>query len=123
MRAKLTRSLVALALVAGAVSVLVAPTSAVAMSPCQGRTIFNAIEGQQTVAVVGAYTAAGATDVQLTCGINFSGVTAARFSDTQSGPVAVVQGRATVQAGSYSICYDLDVTYVDKPPLSSHNCP
>lgn len=119
---KPTRLIAASLMAVGALSFGV-PNGAVAMSPCQARSLFSTAEFGQTVAVAGAYTTSGATDVWLTCGVVKNGVTIARFSDKQSGPVAVVEGTTNAGYGTFFVCYDLDVTYLDRPPTSSHLCP
>ena len=116
------RLIVASAVATGVLTVVPAP-HATSMAPCQGRSLFGVTEWTQTVAVAGAYTSAGATDVWLTCGIVRNGVTVKRFSENIPGPVAAVAGTAEVSAGAFSTCYELYVTYLDRAPTSSDTCP
>ena len=114
---------VAAVLAASAAIVVTGPTPAFAASPCQGRAVAHPPEFQQTVVVAGAYTTAGATDVRLPCGVVNNGVTVARWSDKQTGPVAAVWGTTNLGVGTVSICYELHVTYLDRAPTYSDNCP
>ena len=114
---------IALVAAAAASIVISGPTSASAMSPCQGRAVAHPPEFQQTIVVAGAYTTANATDVRLTCGVVKNGVTVGRFSDKLSGPVAAVEGTMNVGVGVVSFCYELRVTYLDRAPTYSDTCP
>jgi hypothetical protein len=116
------RLIFASVLAAGAIAVFT-PTSATAMAPCQGRSLFSTLEYRQTVAVTGVYTVAGATDVQLTCGLVRNGVTVARVSENAPGPVAVVAGAPSISNGSFSVCHEAYVTYLDKAPYTTDTCP
>lgn len=107
----------------GVVSLVPGSTPAVAMAPCQGRTVVSAVEYSQIVAVTGQYAATGATDVQLTCGIVKNGRTIQRVSESNPGPVAVVAASMSVTPGTYSLCYEADVTYLDQAPASFGSCP
>jgi hypothetical protein len=93
------------------------------MAPCQGRHVVSFIEYRQVVAVTGAYTVAGASDVQLTCGVVRNGVTVARFTDKVPGPVAAIAEPANVSGGAFTVCHELVVTYLDKPSTSTDYCP
>lgn len=93
-----------------------------ALSPCAGRSLFGISEWHQTVALAGAYTSAGAIDVDLTCGVVRQGETVARVSEDAPGPVAAVAGIVEVHAGTIGYCYELRVTYVDRTTYSD-NCP
>lgn len=100
----------------GATAAPAAPATAseFKMGPCQVKPLFSVIEYQQTVAVYGQYTAAGAIDVQLTCGIVRYGSTAKRVSEAVPGPVAAIATTTTVGAGPVSACYEVVVTYTDR---------
>lgn len=107
---------------AACAAALIPVSSATAMSPCQGRSVVSTLEYRQTIAVAGVYTAAGATDVRLTCGIVRNGITVGRVSETLPGPVAAVAGTVTTGYGSFSTCYELYVTYPDRS-VSYDYCP
>ena len=117
------RLLVASVVAASAAALIPAATPASAMAPCQGRDVIKLMEYSHTVAVTGAYTAAGAIDVRLTCGIVRNGVTVSRFSETAPGPVAAIATTTSVSGALYSVCYELSVTHVNGPPTSSDTCP
>jgi hypothetical protein len=115
--------LIVTAAVAATVATIVpAPTHAVAMAPCQAKDVVKLMEYSHTVAVTGAYTASGAIDVQLTCGIVQNGVTVQRFSEAAPGPVAAIATTTSVSGQFYSVCYDLSVTYVDRSTFN-RTCP
>lgn len=117
---KTKRLLVASAMVVGLATVLPA-APATAMAPCQVRSIAT-IQGGQLNVIAGAYTTAGAVDVSLTCGIVRNGVTVARFSENIPGPVAAVAGTSNA-GGIFTVCHELRVTYLDRPPTVSDYCP
>ena len=94
----------------------------VAVAPCRGDVAMRIEEWYQTVVLTGAHTAAGAIDVQLTCGVVRYGETVARVTENLSGPVAVVQGSVRVLGGPISICHELRVTYLDRVTYSD-TCP
>lgn len=110
------------AVAATAVPAAPATAAELKMGPCQVKPLFSVIEYQQTVAVYGQYTAAGATDVRLTCGIVRYGSTAKRVSEAVPGPVAAIATTTTVGAGPVSACYEVLVTYVDHTTFTS-TCP
>ena len=121
----LARTKVLAAAVTAAASILPATvaTPAAAMSPCQARAIPSTTAFSQTVVIAGAYTAAGATDVSLTCGVVRNGVTYARRSSIVRGPAAVVAGFATTSVGTVSSCHELRVVYADGNDTYSDTCP
>ena len=116
------KRLFVVAALAGCIATVVPSTSAVAMAVCTARPI-GTFQGGTTIAVTGAYTAAGATSVSLTCGVVYNGFTVARFSEKIPGPVAAVAGETSQGGGSVASCYELYVTYADRPPTSSDTCP
>jgi hypothetical protein len=116
-----TRLLVLVALV-GCIATIVPSTTAGAMAVCTAKPV-GTFQGGNTIAVTGAYTAAGATSVSLTCGVVYNGFTVARFSEKVPGPVAAVAGETSQGSGAVSSCYELYVTYVNQPPTSSDTCP
>lgn len=85
-----------------------------AAGPCRADVSMRIEEWHQTVFVTGAFTAAGAIDVDLTCGIVRYGETVARIGETVPGPVAVVAGSERVLGGPISACHEIVVTYVDR---------
>lgn len=87
--------------------------AAVAIAPCQTRDVIKLHDWSHTVAVTGEYTAPGAIDVQLTCGIVQNGATVTRVSESAPGPVAVIAKTISVSGQYYSVCYELDVAYID----------
>lgn len=120
------KRLIIVTMVAAALATLapVTANAAVAVAPCQGKVAFVGVqEWHQTVLLTGEYTSAGATDVRLTCGVVRQGVTVARLSENVPGPVAALAGTVTVLAGDISICYELNVTYLDRPATVSDTCP
>ncbi|HEV2757601.1 MAG TPA: hypothetical protein VG318_17695 [Actinomycetota bacterium] len=113
--------------VLAAVTVTAVPAGAwdgqvAAASPCRTDVGLRIEEWHQTVYVTGAYTAAGATDVSLTCGIVRYGETVARVGESEPGPVAVVVGSARVLGGPISICYEIKTVYLDRVAYSD-TCP
>jgi hypothetical protein len=120
---KKSKRMIVAVVAAGVVSLIPGSTPAIAMAPCQGRTLASVIEYSQIVAVTGQYAATGATDVQLTCGIVKNGKTIQRVSESNPGPLAVVAATMSVTAGTYSLCYEAEVTYLDQPPASFGTCP
>ena len=122
-----SRSLVAAAAAVTAALAIPTPASAevdlAALSWCRGDVgIVGVQEWHQTVVVTGAYTAPGAIDVRLICGIVRYGQTMATVTESAPGPVAVVHGTRTVFAGPISFCYEATATYADHT-YSSGNCP
>lgn len=114
----------ALAAVAATAVPIVGATPAAAMGPCQVKPLFSVIEYNQVVAVTGVYNApAGATDVELTCGVVRNGVTYAKLTDKLVGPAAALAGTATVPAGSVSSCQEIRVTYLGGATTYSDTCP
>lgn len=100
----------------------VASGAAIAAAPCQAKDLVKLEEWAHTVLVNGQYAAAGAVDVQLTCGIVQNGVTMARISESVPGPVAAIAATQRVQGQFYSVCYELFVTFVDDN-TSADTCP
>ena len=101
-------------------------TAPIAASPAQAATPCRAIaspSGDGTVLLTGAYTTAGAVDVQLTCGAVRDDVTVAAVRDELTGPVAVVHGTRYVGPGSVTSCYVLRVVYLDRPSTNYDTCP
>lgn len=91
-------------------------------APCQARDVVKLQEWSHTVAVTGEYTAAGAIDVRLTCGIVQNGATVTRISESVPGPVAAIATTTSVSGQFYSVCYELDVTYTDRTSQAD-TCP
>lgn len=113
--------------VLAAVTVTAVPATAwdgsvAAAGPCRADFAMRIEEWHQTVYVTGAYTAAGAIDVSLTCGIVRYGETVARVGETTPGPVAAVAGSARVLGGPISVCHEIKTTYVDHVTYSD-TCP
>lgn len=111
--------------IAAAVAAIVASIPVTA-GPAAAATPCRAIEmpgSPGTVLLDGAYTTAGAIDVQLACGAVRNGVTVALARDDLSGPVAVVHDTAQVGPGSVTSCYTLRVVYLDRPSTNSDTCP
>jgi hypothetical protein len=96
--------------------------AAVAVAPCQGRDVVKLQEWSHTVAVTGQYTSPGAIDVRLTCGIVQNGATVTRISDSATGPIAAIATTTSVQGQFYSVCYEVNVTYVDHS-TNADTCP
>lgn len=117
-----TKGLVAAALVAAAAVPLTAGNAAAA-SPCRAEPLGGPIQNSQPVLIAGAYTAARATDVILTCGVVSDGVTVARVTDKMTGPVAVVDRIVHVSPGAITSCFELLVYYRDSPPTNYDTCP
>jgi hypothetical protein len=107
----------AFVLSAGAAAVIglfpVASGAAVAVAPCQARDVVKLQEWSHTAAVTGQYTSPGAVDVRLTCGIVQNGATVTRISEAAPGPVAAIATTTNIAGQYYSVCYELDVTYID----------
>ena len=116
-----TRALVAPA-IAAAAAIAATPFAA---APVHAATPCRAIPspGSNEVLLTGAYTTAGAIDVQLTCGAVRDGVTVAAVRDGLVGPVAVVQEIRDVGPGSVTSCYTLRVVYLDRPSTNYDTCP
>lgn len=109
----------AVAAVAAATLAAAVPASAwdgtvTAAGPCRADVAMRIEEWYQTVFVAGTFTAAGAIDVDLTCGIVRYGETVARISETVPGPVGVVAGSERVLGGPISACYEARIDYVDR---------
>jgi hypothetical protein len=109
------KRLVVTSAVVAAVTALIPVTSgaAVAVGPCQARDVVKLHDWSHTVAVTGQYTSPGAIDVKLTCGIVQNGSTVTRISESAQGPVAAIATTTNVAGQYYSVCYELDVTYID----------
>ena len=118
------KRVVVITAVVAAVTALFPVTSgaAVAVAPCQARDVVKLEEWSHTVAVTGQYTSPGAVDVRLTCGIVQNGVTVTRVSESIPGPVAAIATTTSVSGQYYSVCYELNVTYVDHS-TSTDTCP
>ena len=116
------RLVVAGALVA-AVSVPAFAGGASAASPCRAVPLGGPLQNSQPVLNAGAYTASGATDVVLTCGVVSDGVTVSRVTDKMTGPVAAVHSIAHVSPGSITSCFELLVYYRSGPPTNYDTCP
>ena len=114
------RSAIVAAVAAATLGGLV-PTASAAI-PC--RAVATTSSGfTQTILVTGAYTAPGASDVRLTCGVVRNGQTVARFSETMTGPVAVVEGTTNLSIGPFTACYELSVWYLDGRFTNVDYCP
>ena len=96
--------------------------AAVAVAPCQARDVIKIHEWSHTAAVTGQYTSPGAIDVRLTCGIVQNGATVTRISEAAPGPVAAIATTTNIQGQYYSVCYELNVTYVDHS-TNADTCP
>ena len=117
------RRLIVAAIIGASAAALIPTSPAAAMAVCHGRSTGGTGFGQ-TAYVAGAYTTAGASDIQLTCGIVQNGVTVRRFSDQFSGPVAALAGQASVSDAPFTICTELYIAYSDgRAPTYSDNCP
>jgi hypothetical protein len=110
-----SKRLAVASVVAAAVTMLFPTTSgaSVAMAPCQARDVVKLHDWSHTVAVTGHYTAVGAVDVRLTCGIVQNGVTVTRISESAPGPVAAIATTTNVAGQYYSVCYEVVATFVD----------
>ena len=97
-------------------------TSAAALAPCQARDLVKLEEWSHTVGITGVYTATGAIDVRLTCGIVQNGVTVRRVTDSVPGPVAALAATVSVQGQFYSVCHEIVVTYIDHTTYTD-TCP
>jgi uncharacterized protein (DUF697 family) len=117
------KRLVAVSAVVAALGALSpAPAGAAALAPCQVRDVVKLEEWSHTAAVTGEYTAVGAIDVRLTCGIVQNGVTVRRISESIPGPVAAIATTTNIQGQYYSVCYEYFVTFVDRT-TSADTCP
>jgi hypothetical protein len=96
---------------------------AAAATPCRAIPVAQRTNPTQVVLVAGAYTAAGAIDVRLTCGVVRNGITVASRTDELVGPVAVVSDTVDVGLGSVTSCYVLRVAYADGRVTWSGSCP
>jgi hypothetical protein len=98
-----------------------APTAGASVAPCRAA---GALSGTGfEVVVEGQYAAPGPYDVRLTCYVVQNGIRIASFTDSLTGPVAVVAGRATIPLGPYEICHTLFVrNIVDLTSRSETNC-
>ena len=97
----------ALAVTAVAPSALASDTAA-AIAPC--RASASALNGNQiTVVVTGHYVDSQGGDVTLTCHVIQNGQRRASFTDSGSGPVAVVSGTASVPIAPFSVCYEVSI--------------
>ena len=121
LRSKLLGTLAAAAAIVASIPVTAGP--AAAATPCRAIELPSSAGPSETLLLSGAYTAAGATDVQLACGAVRNGVTIALARDELTGPVAVVNDTAEVGAGSVTSCYVLRVVYLDRPSTNSDTCP
>ena len=114
----------AVAVAAASILPVTVATPAGAAIPCRTISLYRDTQYSQTVLLAGAYTSAGAIDVQLTCGVVINGVTAARQGEKIPGPVAVVEGTARIApTSSFTSCYELRVVYVDSPATVTDTCP
>jgi hypothetical protein len=97
----------ALAVTAAAPSALASDTAA-AIAPC--RASASALNGNQiTVVVTGHYVDNQGGDVTLTCHVVQNGQRRASFTDSSSGPIAVVSGTASVPIAPFSVCYEVSI--------------
>ncbi|HYI44110.1 MAG TPA: hypothetical protein VE174_01440 [Actinomycetota bacterium] len=111
------------AVFAAAIAIFPAPSgAAVAAAACQARDVVKLEEWSHTAAVTGVYTSAGATDVRLTCGIVQNGTTVIRISESVPGPVAAIATTTNISGQYYSVCYEVNVTYVDHTS-NADTCP
>ena len=102
-------------LAAGATTLIPAvPVHAsVAAAPCQAKDLYKIEEWAHQALVTGTYQAAGAIDVDLTCGIVQNGQTVTRVNGTSLPGAAVVAANTRIQGQYYSVCYEAVVTRID----------
>lgn len=117
-----TKSLIAAAAAATALVVAApAPTAGASLALC--RSAGALVGAGFNVVVEGQYAAPGPYDVRLTCYVVQNGIKIASFTDSLTGPVAVVAGRAVIPLGPYEICHTLFVrNIVDLTSRSETNC-
>jgi hypothetical protein len=118
-------SLVAVGTLAAAFLPATAAPAAAAAGPCivRSTTLYIADVGELFV-IAGEYQAAsgGALDVQLTCGAVKDGVTYAKVTEDNPGPVAALAATRALSSGSYYGCYEVTVTYVERQTFTD-TCP
>ena len=101
-------------LAAGATTLIPAvPVHAAAAAPCQAKDLYKIEEWAHQALVTGTYQAAGAIDVDLTCGIVQNGQTVTRVNGTSLPGAAVVAANTRIQGQYYSVCYEAVVTRID----------
>ena len=101
-------------LAAGATTLIpAAPVQASAAAVCQAKDLYKIEEWAHQALVTGTYQAAGAIDVDLTCGIVQNGTTVTRVNGTSLGSAAVVAANTRIQGQYYSVCYEAVVTRID----------
>jgi hypothetical protein len=117
------RFIVAGLIAAGATTLIpAAPVQAYAPAVCKSDDVAKFQEYSHTALVTGQYTAAGAVDVRLTCGIVQNGVTVTRITDKTVGPAAAIAQLQSISGQWYTVCYDVYITYVDGG-TGIYNCP
>jgi hypothetical protein len=99
-----------------------APLQAFAAAPCQVKDVAKLQEYSHEALVTGQYTAAGAVDVRLTCGIVQSSGSVIRITDKAVGPVAALAQVQSISGQHYTVCYDVVVTYVHDVSYT-YTCP
>ena len=87
--------------------------SAIAAAPCQAKDLYKIEEWAHQALVTGTYQAAGAINVDLTCGIVQNGSTVTRVHGTSLPGASVVAANTRIQGQYYSVCYEVAITRID----------